>query len=535
MLAFRRLIDEIDAPARLLAQTGGERSLTNLLHVGELLQQVATERRLHSAGLVHWLARALDDPKSARGELGQDADPIRLESDAGAVKLVTVHRSKGLEYPIVFLPFLAEGERPNDGIVRFHAHDGQLTLDIGSERRDAHAAIADDEGLAEASRLLYVALTRAKHQIVLFFGKFPRFGRSALSWLLFGRDCPSEGALDALEARVTAIPDFATPLEALGAGIRYGKLRTRRDPWSPPVVAPPPLAEFRPLRMQFRPWRVGSFSSLVAGSEHDPADGRDHDAAGRAASARDGDGPASPLLGWPRGAAPGTVLHGVLEALDFQAPPEARLATVAACLRRLGGPAGWDERLATALEVVCATPLGVGEPRLVDLDRAARRDELAFIIPAATEIDPSRLARCFEDHATSPHVRAYARRVGALGFPELRGFLKGYVDLVYRWDGRYGVVDYKSNHLGDRLDHYGCAALTEAMHHHDYVLQYHLYLLALHRQLRLRLPGYDFDRHVIGARYLFLRGMGGAPGAGVYADAPPRALIEALDACFEGA
>jgi len=540
--AFRQLVADADVPARLLGQPGGERALTNLLHLGELLQHVAAERRLQRAGLASWLAQVIADPKLVRAELGSDADPIRLESDGGAVKLVTVHRSKGLEYPIVFVPYAGTGLFEPGDVVRFHDDDGQITLDAGSPRIDHHRDRQREEDMSESLRLLYVALTRAIHHVVLFWGAFPGHGTSALGWLLHGHavERPSvQGVADHLATLGdAALCERLTEIAAgCGGAVAWQPLDERRaTPWVAPEPEVPVLAHHVPRRQQFDGWRVGSFSALT-GSYEAPS-GHDHDAVDALPGA--GEGPVVPLAAWPRGAAPGTVLHSVLENLDFRASAEAQQATIDEVLAGAGMASKWAELLGPGLATALTVPLGPGEPALVDLSAEQRLDELGFTFPvragATDEVTAEALARCFHEHATAPRVRAYALRVGSLGFAPLRGFLKGYIDLIYVHDGAYGVVDYKSNHLGDTLGDYGDEALGEAMVHHHYILQYHLYLVALHRVLTARLPGYRYEQHVIGARYLFLRGMvpeGGA-GHGVYADRPPRALIEALDDLFHG-
>ncbi len=545
--AFRRMVHERDVPQRLLALAGGERAMTNLLHLSELLQRVATERRLHRAGLVAWFAWARSDPKAARSELGQEADPIRLESDSGAVKLVTVHRSKGLEYPIVLLPYLGEGLRDPEGLVRFHDDDGQLTLDMGSAEHQTHAARAAQEELAESTRLLYVALTRAKQHVALFWGAFPRHGSSALAWVLHGAE--REGTtIGEFAEQVRNLTDdqrrrrLKQVVDAAGGSMYLRNLYEGRSLRFEPEVGEVP--DLRPSMAQRKlsvAWRVGSFSSLVRGGGQPGVtpvgEGRDVDAATVAAAASSAvasaDAPPVPLAEWPRGAASGTVLHGVLEVLDFQADRPTRLAGVAEALRTLGGPEVWAERLTDGLYVAAQVPFGPGEPSLFDLSFNDRLDELGFLIPAGGP-SPVSLAGAFDRHATHPLARAYGLRLATMGFPPLHGLLKGYIDMVYRHGEGFGILDYKSNHLGDVAGAYTQTALADAMLHHDYVLQYHLYVLALHRFLRARLPSYDYERHVLGARYLFLRGMvpEAGPGAGVFADRPPRPLIEALDAAF---
>lgn len=545
--AFRRLVHECDVPARLLALGGGERAMTNLLHLSELLQRVASEKRLHRAGLVAWLAGARADSRAARSELGQEADPIRLESDSGAVKLVTVHRSKGLEYPVVMLPYLGEGLRDPDGLVRFHDDDGQLTLDMGGPDHEAHARRAAEEDLAEATRLLYVALTRAKQHVALFWGPFPRHGSSALAWLLHGAGAREESLADLAE-RVRDLTDDqrVQRLRTLADGAKGGLYLRPLDerpapPYRPATEEHPALRATDVQRVLSVGWRVGSFSSLVRAGAADArslvGEGRDVDASVTPLSLPE---PTSseepvPLAEWPRGAEPGTVLHSVLEVLDFRADRATRLSTVTDVLAATGGPTPWAERLTDGLDQAARVPFGPGEPSLRDLGPGDRLDELGFLVPARGA-SPTELAGVFDQHGASSIAKSYGLRVATMGFPPLTGLLKGYVDLVYRHECRYGIVDYKSNHLGERASDYSVDAIESQMLHHDYVLQYHLYVLALHRFLRARLPDYDYDHHVIGARYLFLRGMvpEAGPGAGVFADRPPRALVHAMDALFGG-
>lgn len=542
LLAFRQLLADCDVPERLLSQPGGERAITNLLHLGELLQRLAAERRLARAGLASWLAAMRADAKLVRAELGQDADPIRLESDSGAVKLVTVHRSKGLEYPIVFLPYLGTGLWKQGEVVRFHDDSGQMTLDAGSPQFGEHAARARVDELAESLRLLYVALTRARHHVVLFWGAFSGFGTSPLGWLLHGAELPDDAGPDALEEHLMGLDDEALVARLVelerrtGQAVRPEPLDLQRATgWEAPAAATNQLAHHRPQRVGFAGWRVGSFSALVGG--HEARDGHDIDAVEALPGV--GEGPRVPLADWPRGAAPGTTMHAVLEELDFQGPREERAEVVSEALARHGVAERWVDELTDGLAAACEVPLGVGEPALGQLSRADRIDELGFTFPVAPTgagFSAEALAGCFEAHATDPRVVAYVPRLRGLGFTPLQGFLKGFVDLVYRHDGRFGVVDYKSNHLGDHLGDYSPQALSRAMRHHHYILQYHLYLVAVHRMLTARLPGYHYEEHIVGARYLFLRGMvpqGGA-GHGVWADRPPRALIEALDRCLAG-
>ncbi len=573
----QRLFAEHGVQRRLLERADGERRLTNLLHLAELLQGVHQRQGGGPAALVAWLARMRVD-EAARDELVSEAAQLRLESDAMAVHLVTIHKSKGLEYPIVYCPHLWRGRLLmglDEAWVGYHEEDGarRPMLDIGSPDQPLHLAIAEQEALAEKLRLLYVALPRARHQVVVVWGAFAGAETSALAYLLHARLDPTPPAavlVDTLRDRIDMAAGEAifADLEALAAG-------TRDDV----VVEPLPQPQFirgptiakraRPLesrtfsRRLERGLDTSSFSALTrsaeGGAHHAAAAttgdapmmvGRDVDAepdrvvfAGGFAD--EGDVPVL-LRDFPAGAGPGTMIHEVFEHLDFleaQADADHVEAEVRRSLRQHGIPELWSPVLGQAVREALATPLGgeLGPFHLAQLARADRVDELEFIFPVAhgaerSPLSAERLARCFERHASDPRTVAYADRLAELEFAPLRGFLRGYVDLLFRVGDRYFVVDYKSNRLGERVADYGPSCVDAAMAEHHYILQYHLYLVAAHRHLRARLPGYDYDRNVGGSYYLFLRGM--APGnpaqSGIHHDRPPRALVEALSDLMEG-
>jgi exodeoxyribonuclease V beta subunit len=247
------------------------------------------------------------------------------------------------------------------------------------------------------------------------------------------------------------------------------------------------------------------------------------------------------LHAFPAGAGPGTLIHRVFERIDFALPDaDAFESEVNSALRRHGLGPDLAPMLGAGIRQALATPLGgpLNAFSLGDLARRDRVDEMEFTLPVANAGSPpltaASLADTFEAHAADSAFPGYAGRVRELGFPALQGHLRGFIDLTFRQAGRFYLADYKSNHLGDMPADYGPEALKSSMEHHDYVLQYHLYALALHRHLACRLPGYDYDSHMGGAYYLFLRGMSPASpgGLGIFYDRPSRALIEALSACL---
>lgn len=198
----------------------------------------------------------------------------------------------------------------------------------------------------------------------------------------------------------------------------------------------------------------------------------------------------------------------------------------------------WAEPLAHALHAALRTPLSPADMSLAEVARADRIDEMEFLLPAGGDarLTSGRLGQCLRDHAAPAAEPAYADRVATLAFAPLSGFLKGFVDLIFRHDGRYYLVDYKSNWLGAQAEDYTPPQLAAPMAEHHYFLQYHLYTVALHRHLQQRLRGYDYERHFGGVYYLFLRGMAPdhAPGTGVFHDRPSLGLVEGLSALLVG-
>lgn len=527
---LRRLLHDFDLPRRLLAQPGGERRLTNLLHLAELLQQRAGELDGEQA-----LVRHLAEHLAGAGGAPADEQILRLESDEGLVQVVTVHKAKGLEYPLVFLPF-ACGFRPvraDRGPLRYHAAGGAAVVAL--EPDAAEVARADAERLAEEVRLLYVAVTRARH--ACWLGVAPlRLGnrrdnelhRSALGHLLAGGEpLPDDGLSAALAPLAEGSDSVAiAPAPAVSAQRYAGHTAT-----------PPTGPARRPRRPAREHWWIASYSALrlaqAGAAPAAPETARAEvigEVAAEAAEAAAAPAPprATGLHAFPRGPGPGTFLHGLLEwaareGFAALAADPARLADTVRrrCARR--GWAAWAPVLDDWLRRLLAEPLalpGAGPLRLQGLDTC--QPELEFWFEARWT-DARRL-----DTAVRAATLDGAPRPAAAE-SLLNGLLKGFIDLVFEHEGRYYVADYKSNWLGPAAGDYAPAALRAAVLEKRYDLQYVLYTLALHRLLAARLPAYDYDRHVGGVVYLFLRGLD-AEGQGLHCERPPRALIEQLDA-----
>ncbi|MBC7944635.1 MAG: exodeoxyribonuclease V subunit beta [Burkholderiales bacterium] len=543
MRMFRRLINEQQVVARLAAFADGERRLTNLFHLAELVD--AQSGRLHGMqSQIAWLSGKRRNAGSDESEEAQ----LRLESDENLVQIVTIHRSKGLEYAVTFVPFLwdAKALAKEGGIetaVFYHDPDDgyRAALDFVSGRRDTAIRCAREEELAEKIRLAYVALTRAKNRCYLFWGRIKQAECSPLAWLLHD--------VDGDPRRGTALPDdrrIRNRIEAIAAQAK-GALRII-EPCMPSRLGEPAQAHARVLAAREllqpvpQPWRLASFSSLHRAASNDEreewrAETPDHDQTAAI-------GPASGIrttalvqaggdrFAFPRGAAAGDCLHNILERTDFSMPIVDWRPVVSVALRHAGYRETWAPELSAWLNAVLRTPLAQADPALTlaSLERRAVLKELEFHLPL-NSANPAQLSNLAARHAIA---------VPALARSELDGYLKGYIDLVFRHDGRFYVADYKSNWLGASDADYAPAQIEAAMTREGYHLQYLLYCTALHRWLRQRIADYEYEQHVGGVFYLFLRGMesawrnaDGAP-RGVFHCRPPQALIEAFDAVLGG-
>ncbi|WP_022925753.1 UvrD-helicase domain-containing protein [Serinicoccus marinus] len=556
-------------PDRVLGQVGGERSLTDLRHVAQLLHETARRDQLGLVALLEWLraGMAQDAPQSA------GARTRRLDSDAAAVQLATIHGSKGLQYPVVYLPSLADrwvSDSPT--IPLFHDEPPERTrcLDVGGE----HAANPGweesvrrhkDEDAGESLRLLYVALTRAQSQVVTWWAPVNNASGSALHRVLFGRE-PGQGEVPH-RVRVPRQDDAATELlhrwaDTGAFALERADHATELPP--APVPAAPELRLAGWTRRVDHDWRRTSYTALSTPAESGPAvagvgsepevglTGREDEPTGpdpvaESTPALPGLGAAAPVVGsevpspmaeLPVGATFGSLVHAVLEHADPQA------ADLGAELRRhlheqrvlwpveLGE--GGEDLLVEALVAVCDTPLGplAGGTTLRQIGAGDRLCELDFELPlgggdlrretTGRSAVLGDLAPLLREHlpAGDP-VRAWAEVLDAapdLAGQQLRGYLTGSVDVVLRVEvgGRqtFLVADYKTNWLGTPEEaltaaDYRPKRLAEAMGHSSYPLQALLYAVVAHRFLRWRLPGYDPDQHLGGVLYLYLRGMCG--------------------------
>ncbi|MCZ4550882.1 UvrD-helicase domain-containing protein [Gordonia rubripertincta] len=557
---YEQLSGRRDIAGRVLSIAGGERRLTDLTHVAQLCNRAVVERGLGLTALVRWLQELISDPTA-----GNQADQSRrLDSDAEAVQLLTVHRSKGLEFPVVYVPYGWDAARnPTPATLVLHDDSGERVLDVGGKdapgyRTRREASGSEDDG--EELRLLYVALTRAGSAVVLWWAPGGPTRSSPLHRLLFSRDRATPDPRPTVPDDATAALRLAEWGERAGAGVRVEPAHfdgLQVPQWDD---RPAPEGELDAARFDRRidhTWRRTSYSALIAGSPHQApvasepeyAEKTDEQTVEPLADPVD-DGPGelrypSLMNSLPFGAAFGTLVHEVLELVDTDVDDlaaEVRSRCADAVRIRL---VDIDvDALATALLAVLATPLGEAQVTLAQISSSDRLPELTFELPlgAQTEATLRGIGDLMESFLPATDLLAeYPEHLRRVPAPPLRGFLTGSIDAVLRLPGNsFVVVDYKTNRTarGDLscLD-YTPESMAREMIHSHYPLQALLYSVALHRYLRWRLPDYTPQQHLGGVQYHFVRAMIGPQtpaGCGVFEWKPPAELIVATSDLIAG-
>ncbi|PKY10957.1 exodeoxyribonuclease V subunit beta [Acidithiobacillus marinus] len=486
---------------RLLQQTDGERRLTNLLQLGELLQTASATREGPEA-LIHFLREAI-----SVGHDQSDAHILRLESDAELIRVVTIHAAKGLQYPLVFLPFIATYKKAKSEAFQIRQEGAAAEIIWETEGSDA----AERARLQEDLRLLYVALTRAEYALFLGLakpssGKSPIFNQSAIAYLL-GKQ-RHDADLWALLQQLQDNPDIRENIQIMPLPAEVPVTEITETASAPTTTIPEYPARFD------KNWGVASFSALI----------RDLPASPFTPAQRASQGPA--WHRYPPGMQAGTFLHEQLQKLAGQGfatilEPDAGARIQRDCA--LADLSDWSEATLEWLRAIVQTPLLDTGITLMHLQHY--QSEMAFWFPSA-ELRSKELDQLCRSHLFPQEQRP------RLPDRVLHGMMRGFMDLVFVQQDRYYVLDYKSNLLGAQDADYDALHLRAQTLRHRYELQACLYQLALHRLLRQRLgQHYQPERHLGGTLLFFLRGIQG-PQRGMLHLPADIALIDAMDRLF---
>ena len=504
-----------------------ERGMTNFYHLVELISNTDIERQLSAYYLIKWYTRQLS------GESRKESiDELRLETDKKSVAIVTIHKSKGLEYPIVYLPYLWEGQRksPSENIL-FHDPDKEhgLTLDLrsktGSEDVAASAIYYEKEDKAEQRRLLYVALTRASAMCRVFWGGFNTIETSALGLLLHDSDCKDGWQND--QSMINDLEQFKS--QASQTVLIESYVDKSINPFMDQAsLQKTSLSAKQITRGIQASWKMSSFSAIIHNSS-DPTPFLKQKHLNQESLDISKKETLITLSDFPKGAGSGDFFHSIFETLDFTSDAREIANQVKAKFDQFGfSDSGMLNTATASVKEVLETKLVTKKRQfcLRDIKPDQRFNEMEFIFPV-NSFNTASIIKAFEQSNFKSKISGYLKKLSQLTTNSLKGFIKGFIDLVIHHKDKWYIVDYKSNFLGKTYESYSQDAMLHAMSEHHYFLQYYIYTVAFHRYLESRLKGYDYNTHFGGVFYLFIRGMHPGFGSqyGVFHDRPEKSAI----------
>ncbi|MDR9418931.1 exodeoxyribonuclease V subunit beta [Gracilimonas sp.] len=506
--AIEVLFNLFEIRNRISKTKAAERKISNLLHLTELLTKTSREKRLNGKALLKWFFEKINaDDNQASSEEEQ----LRLESDEGLIQITTIHSSKGLQYPIVFCPFLwsSKADPGKKDILKFN-NEGENFIDISQVEEHAerikYKELTKHQNQAEDVRLAYVALTRAVSACYVMFPKYNKIHESPISYILTGNNKDQKGNFDHLFKILTEADniDVRNPIAAR-------KENTFKDSdWHSEKLS---AKEFKRHDLFNFP-QILSYSSLSEGKEKaDYEAGYDevHLTPTNASELR------VDRFGFPKGANAGTCLHQIFEDISFQ-----DLGSLSKIVSDNLDYYGIDEKWNTVahqwVKEVIKHKIDNSNTSLQVLSQDKVLKEMEFFFPVEHI-----KANVLWDKIRNDHPDTALQE-------SIHGFMKGYIDLIFEKEGKFYILDYKSNYLGNSSDDYNENALKQAIKDSGYDLQYHIYTLALHRYLASRMKDYCYEDHFGGVYYLFLRGVvKDKPGSGVFYDCPDKDIIDQID------
>ena len=511
-------------PSRLFALNGGERMITNINHIAEILHKAEHVNDFTPKELVAWFANTISSPPD------NDDYTMRLERDDDAVNIVTMHACKGLEFPIVYCPFLAHsGDNRGNYVIYHDPSDSDrpvmfLNKNIPEEVKEIKAA----EDLAENVRLLYVALTRAKSACRIMFAPNRNFSKSA-AYHIFVNSPGYDSARYSREILAASIHDL---VRSSGGNIGFsegtflqGKNYLAEKHAADKITVREFTGEVR------QSWKTHSYSAIASRfASHAVSEDKDFQAEYHVRQER-----GAGIFGFASGARAGLCIHEIFEKTDFTSEDiDSVTEFCGKILEKYRYDSSSKVHLAGMFFNVVNSVLDDGTGlKLSVIGESSRLSELEFNFPMEY-FDAVKFRDIFRDGGM------YADKIYHLlssDHSEPGGMMKGFIDLIFEYEGRYYIADWKSNHLGNSYSDYSQNRIAEEMEKHNYFLQYYIYTAALNRYLRHRLgSSYSYEKHFGGVYYFFVRGMnpeaGGKPG--IFSDRPGKSVIEKLDKYFAG-
>ncbi|MFW6365948.1 MAG: 3'-5' exonuclease [Spirochaetota bacterium] len=513
-MVLGELFAEFHTVQRILSFENGERIFTNYMHISELIHAELSKRFRGPDALLSWMDTWKDDIRDI------EQRQIRMESDEKAVKIITMHSSKGLQFPVVFCPFLHHPSVPSekqfmDNALFYHDDAGHMVCEFAPEKGSSGHMKAATELLSENIRLLYVAITRAQYSCFVYYGNMENSATSALSYLLFREIPGGDAAVPELMRRQAEIESADIPSKIRqimpGNECAINAITGESGQTRLPFQEKEPDLSARTCSARIdRTFRITSYSYLT--SQTDVQETHDLSPAGVAFPAGSTD--------LPPGARSGLLIHDLFERISFADTRERIREHVLCSLAQHG----YDESFADHVCTVIFSTLQLTLPqcgiRLSSLSDENCVKEAEFYLATGT-YTPKRIMNTVQNwyplYASNRFLQSDAR---------LSGFLKGYIDLVFSHNGTYYIADWKSNYLGSKSIAYTKESVETAMYEHGYHIQYLLYLVALRRMLALR--GLASDSSIGGVYYIFVRGAGEG-AAPVFFDRPSERCLDELE------
>ncbi|HLV30183.1 MAG TPA: exodeoxyribonuclease V subunit beta [Chitinispirillaceae bacterium] len=530
-IMIRYFFNKLKIRSKVLSLPSGERKLTNYLHLSELLHVQEQRYNLGMSALYFWMTEKIHENSS----FIPDEEIMRLESDENAVKIVTIHKSKGLEYPVVFCPFCWSGSdasnRKDEPIV-FHYGDecNDTVLALGPQEIEDNRDLAEKEILAENMRLLYVALTRAKYGCYVVHGKFPYSESAALSYLLFGNDLDAVSVQN-LRNHVKALPTEQIFDRLKSLELQCDSICVKKVSIDECTDIPGYKEDTVAKKLQCRQftgsipdaWRISSFSSLTRSHHYAEIPDYDHYEYPENKNKKlDFDN----IMDFPKGAVAGNFIHHIFERIQFCDLSSAE-GIISESLLLFGFDTKWFN---TILKLVKDTTETILDPdsklKLTKIPQNSCLKEVQFNFPL-NQFSFDKLNKIYTNN-NQPDLFRTDYSVSGLDFSLTRGYMKGFIDLIFKWGDKFFLLDWKSNFLGSSKEDYREDILFEVMKKEHYILQSHIYMVALDKFLKFRYPLYNYDQHFGGIFYLFIRGIEPDSRSGIFFSRPEKEILTQL-------
>ncbi len=543
MIRFFMVREKIGS--RLIALPFGERKLSNVLQIMELIGQETIKQNYTIEKTCNWLSHRIIQSENAIS----DQELLWLETDEQAVRVLTLHKSKGLEFPVVFCPFCWEGSeffrnRKNLPYIFNDPDDNYLKkIALGNEEIQRYRSIAEFEQLAENIRLLYVGLTRAKSRCYCVWGMISSAETSALAYLLHGSSETS--SVQALGDKLRRMTDEQINNELHKLALKSDNTITINElpaDMTFPSYAPEKQIERELTKMDLsenipQPWSVTSYSKLINYDRSDPvvirSEGLDNEKENSVLSIlqKPSENTSIDMFSFPKGAKSGSLLHDILQQLDFSKIDSRETDTIIEKkIDDYGFERIWNQPIKYMLRKLVISPLiySDGEIYLQTIGKNQYVQEMEFYFPLK-HIIPKQLNDILYDMDLRKNV-SFNEKASELNFSPKFGFVRGFIDLVIMSDGKCFLIDWKSNYLGPSIEDYNLEAIKKVMLEEKYDLQYALYSTALHIYLSRRRAHYNYQSHFGGVFYIFLRGINPekGPDYGIFFNKPEEKIITAL-------